>query len=83
MQGDQIGRIFACWAIVYLWASLFENYLSSPKFWQLFNSIIFHLEKRGLVHILDEFFKNSSGVDVMITIVGDFSPFLAKNWCFT
>jgi hypothetical protein len=43
--------------------SLFENYKSSPKCWQLFNSVKFmhSFIKRGLGYILGEFFKNSSG----------------------
>jgi hypothetical protein len=31
-QGDQIGRIFAYWAVVFL-GLFFENYISSPKIW--------------------------------------------------
>jgi hypothetical protein len=34
-QGDQIGRIFAEWVIVYLW-QFFENYQESHIFWLLF-----------------------------------------------
>jgi hypothetical protein len=30
-QGDQIGRIFAYWAIVYL-GQIFESYISSPNY---------------------------------------------------
>jgi hypothetical protein len=31
-QGDQIGRIFACWAIIFL-VQFFKNYRSNPNFW--------------------------------------------------
>jgi hypothetical protein len=31
-QGDEIGRIFAYWAIVYF-DQFFENFKSSPNFW--------------------------------------------------
>jgi hypothetical protein len=31
-QGDQIGRIFALWAIVFF-GQFFENFISSPNFW--------------------------------------------------
>jgi hypothetical protein len=34
-QGDQIGRIFAHWALV-VFGQLFENYRSSPYFWAIF-----------------------------------------------
>jgi hypothetical protein len=34
-QGDQIGRIFASWVIVFL-RQFFENYKSSPDFWATF-----------------------------------------------
>jgi hypothetical protein len=34
-QGDQIGRIFACWAIVYS-GQVFENYKSNPNCWAIF-----------------------------------------------
>jgi hypothetical protein len=34
MQGDQIGRIFAEWAIVFF-GQFFENYGSAPKFWAI------------------------------------------------
>jgi hypothetical protein len=35
-QGDQIGRIFVSWAIVFF-GCLFEDYRSSPKFLRYFN----------------------------------------------
>jgi hypothetical protein len=34
-QGDQIGRIFAQWAIVYF-GQWFENYIQSANFWATF-----------------------------------------------
>jgi hypothetical protein len=37
-QGDQVGRIFAFWATVYLlWAVFFINYQSSLHFWATFS----------------------------------------------
>jgi hypothetical protein len=37
-QGDQVGRIFACWAIVNF-VLFFENYNSIPMFWPLFSTV--------------------------------------------
>jgi hypothetical protein len=34
IQGDQIGRIFACWVIVF--SGQFFNYKSSPDLWATF-----------------------------------------------
>jgi hypothetical protein len=62
-QVDQIGRIFACWAIVYL-GTFFENYKSSQKFWSSFisskNNVI-SLTKSWLGYISVDFFTISSG----------------------
>jgi hypothetical protein len=57
-QGDQIGRIFACWAIVYL-GQVFENYKSSPNSWAFFvhGTNYAYIFKRFWV----TFFTNSSG----------------------
>jgi hypothetical protein len=42
-QGDQIARIFACWAIVFFGQSI-ANYISSANSWDIFfNSIIYLL----------------------------------------
>jgi hypothetical protein len=38
LQGDQIGRIFAPWVIVYF-GQFFENYRSSPHFWSTFSTV--------------------------------------------
>jgi hypothetical protein len=35
VQGDQIGRLFVYWVIVYSKCN-FENYRSHPKFWAIF-----------------------------------------------
>jgi hypothetical protein len=37
-QGDQIGRIFACWAIIYF-RHCFENYTISSNFWATFSTV--------------------------------------------
>jgi hypothetical protein len=60
-QGDQIGRIFAQWTIVYYEQSL-ENYRSIPHIWATFIrwlSLVINLDKksvwlhfRGLLHKL-------------------------------
>jgi hypothetical protein len=36
LQGDQIGRIFAQWAIIY-YGQFLENYRCSPHFWVTFS----------------------------------------------
>jgi hypothetical protein len=41
-QGDQIGRIFAQWAIVYL-GIFFENHISSPNLYAIFPLSINHV----------------------------------------
>jgi hypothetical protein len=63
LQGDQIGRIFAQWAIVYF-GQWFEIYIISANFWATFlcdTSYVLILTKNGLGYILGDFFKNSSG----------------------
>jgi hypothetical protein len=61
-QGDQIGPIFAYWAIVHF--GRFFNHRRSPYFWYTFYivkvSINFDL-KNGLGNILGDFFTNKSG----------------------
>jgi hypothetical protein len=62
-QGDQIGRIFAQWAIVYF-GQFFENHKSSPNFCATFPKIIDYmltLTKLVLGDLLGYFFTNSSG----------------------
>jgi hypothetical protein len=39
-QGDQIGRIFACWAIVFM-GSFFVNYESRQKFCAMYLHTLF------------------------------------------
>jgi hypothetical protein len=36
-QGDQIGRIFAQWAIVYFWQFINITEVGSPKEWPIFS----------------------------------------------
>jgi hypothetical protein len=62
-QGDQIGRIFANWAIVFIWAVFVITELAQI-FWLLFttkvvNVILFTNNELG--YILGGFFANSSG----------------------
>jgi hypothetical protein len=62
-QGDQIGRIFAYWAIVYF-GQFIENYGSSPDFCAPFshgNCAKLNLEKLVLATFWAIFFTNSSG----------------------
>jgi hypothetical protein len=61
-QGDQIGRVFAYWVIVYF--GKFENYKSSPNFGATFSYgklFALILTKNVLGHILGDFFATSSG----------------------
>jgi hypothetical protein len=58
----QIGRIIACWALVY--PGLFENYRSNANFGATFfrsTSYVLIGTKHGLGYILGDFFTNSSG----------------------
>jgi hypothetical protein len=62
-QGDQIGRIFAYWVIVF-----FRQLLKITEVVKIFGFISFQgksyvliMTKKGLGHILGEFFTNSSG----------------------
>jgi hypothetical protein len=62
-QGDQIGQIFAYWAIVYF-GQFFENDIISPNFWAtLFNgkSYVVIFTKNSLGYIFGRFFTSSSG----------------------
>jgi hypothetical protein len=62
-QGDQIGRIFACWATVYF-GQCFENYRSGAKMWTTFfhgTSYVLILGENGLGLILGDFFTNTPG----------------------
>jgi hypothetical protein len=62
-QGDQIGRIFVDWAIVYF-GQFFEIYRTTPKFWATFFSDTSYLiicTENGFANILDNFLTNSSG----------------------
>jgi hypothetical protein len=59
-QGDQVGRIFACCAIVYF----FEKYRNSPKIRATLShrrSYVLILTKIGLGYVLGDFSTNSSG----------------------
>jgi hypothetical protein len=61
-QCDQIGRIFAHWAIVYFGHS-FENYKSSAHFWTSFvrgTSYVYISTNNWLGHSLGDCFTNSS-----------------------
>jgi hypothetical protein len=59
-QGDQIGRIFAYWAVFLLWAA-FENYKIRANYWAYFihgTSGVLILTENGLGDILgDKFHK--------------------------
>jgi hypothetical protein len=80
---DQIGRILAYYTIVYIvWADFFRITQIGMYVDQTLKSCVLILTKNGLGHILGCFFKNSSGVDVMITIFCDFRQFLAKKLAF-
>jgi hypothetical protein len=62
-QGDQIGLIFAQWAIVYF-RQFWENYINYPHFWYNFFLSICRkliLAEKGLGDILGDFLTNSSG----------------------
>jgi hypothetical protein len=62
-QGDQIGRIFAQWAIFYF-KQILENYKSRPHFCATFfpsTGYELILTENGLGNILGNFFTNSSG----------------------
>jgi hypothetical protein len=62
-QGDQIGRIFAHWAIAFV-GQFIENYRSSANSWANFfpsTSCVLILTKNCLCYTLGDFFKNSSG----------------------
>jgi hypothetical protein len=64
-QGDQIGLIFAQWAIVYFGQVFFFNYRSSQHSVLFFSRVGIEYEliwtKNGLGYILVHFFTNSSG----------------------
>jgi hypothetical protein len=63
-QGDQIGRIFACWAVVYS-GQVFWKLQNKPQFLGLFcprpNVRAYIFTINGLGYILGDFFTNSSG----------------------
>jgi hypothetical protein len=70
-QDDQIGRIFAQWAIVY-YEQFFENYRSSPHLcYTVFTGIdyVLILTKNGLGYILGHFSQTH-----LVTLVGACSP---------
>jgi hypothetical protein len=48
-------------------------------FWLLYSTVMLTFIKNKLGYILGDFFPNSSGVDVMITIFCDFRPFSTKK----
>jgi hypothetical protein len=78
-QGDQIGRIFAHWVIVYL-GNFFLTFRSCPHVWGSFLPLLrFALfrQKIGLGHILGDFFKNSFGHPVsQLDLAETLSPVL-------
>jgi hypothetical protein len=57
-QGDQIGRTFVQWVIVYF-RQFSENYKSSPHFWCYLLLSMVHLDKNVLGYILGEFFSQT------------------------
>jgi hypothetical protein len=63
-QGDQIGRIFARWAIVFF-GQIFKNYRKSlnswPAYFQGKSYVYINFAKNWLGYILGNIFKNSSG----------------------
>jgi hypothetical protein len=86
IQGGQIRRIFAYWAIVYF-ERFIKNSRSSSKFWTTFFN-----GKNGLGYILGHFLTNSSGHPVLITELGPmlwsrfsaiFDNFRRKKWRFS
>jgi hypothetical protein len=63
LKSDQIGQIFAYWAVLYI-GSLFEKVKSSANYWDTFfqtTSCELILTKNWLGCTLGDFFKNSSG----------------------
>jgi hypothetical protein len=78
-QGDQIFRI------LFTLGSYFETYRYSPQFGYTFSTVkVMHSfrQQNVLVYILGEFFSNTSGVDVMITIFCTFCQFSSKKLAF-
>jgi hypothetical protein len=63
IHGDQIGRIFAHWAIIYF-GQWFEKLQKENIFWAAFShgtSYVFILSKKRVGLHFGDFFKNSSG----------------------
>jgi hypothetical protein len=65
-QSDQIGRVFAHWAIIlYVWYSFFENDKVAKKIRIVFSTVnmidFFFFDKTSSDNILGDFFTNSSG----------------------
>jgi hypothetical protein len=58
MQGDQIGRFFACWANVYHFGQYFESHNSGPNFLATFFEVKYKFGDKWSVRF---FHKNSSG----------------------
>jgi hypothetical protein len=61
-QGDQIGRIFACWQIVFFGLFFWENYRNGQKFGLLFSAVKVNakiLTKSSLGYILGDFFSKT------------------------
>jgi hypothetical protein len=54
-QGDQIGLIFAYWAIVYVHKAFYGNYRSSPHFWATFFPCSVFTSANVLRYILGDF----------------------------
>jgi hypothetical protein len=62
VQGDQIGRFFAHWAIVYL--EQFFKYRSSPNLWDNLYALI--LTRNGLGYILGNFYQSHLVTPVLL-----------------
>jgi hypothetical protein len=80
-QGDQIGRIFARWAIVYF-GQFFENCRSSPNF----RAAIFSgknyaliLTYNGLVYILGDFFSSKTQLVTLLATIDMYATILRNN----
>jgi hypothetical protein len=54
IQGDQIGRIFAFWAVAYL-GQWFENYRNSAIFWATFMYVCINCDKKWWLFTLGIF----------------------------
>jgi hypothetical protein len=67
-QGDQVRRIFAYWAIVYVHKAFFRNYRSSPHFWDTFSMFCIHFGKCVALHF-GRFFSSTPLVTLLTRTV--------------